>query len=54
MPIELDLENLEGKDLAEFSENGVNLSDGQKVRISMERTVYSNSDIYTFWMTLFF
>ena len=34
MPIELRFGQLEGKDLTEIGE-GVNLSDGQKIRISM-------------------
>ena len=43
-----DLDNFEGKDLTEIGEKGVNLSGGQKVRISLARTVYSNPDIYLF------
>ncbi len=43
-----DLDILEGGDLTEIGEKGVNLSGGQKVRISLARTVYSNPDIYLF------
>ena len=43
-----DLDNFEGKDLTEIGEKGVNLSGGQKVRISLARMVYSNPDIYLF------
>ena len=43
-----DLDNFEGKDLTEIGEKGVNLSGGQKVRISLARTVYSDPDIYLF------
>ena len=43
-----DLDNFEGKDLTEIGEKGVNLSGGQKVRVSLARTVYSNPDIYLF------
>ena len=39
---------LEGGDLTEIGEKGVNLSGGQKVRISLARTVYSEPDIYLF------
>ena len=39
---------LEGGDLTEIGEKGVNLSGGQKVRISLARTVYSDPDIYLF------
>ena len=41
-----DLDNFEGKDLTEIGEKGVNLSGGQKVRISLARAVYSNPDIF--------
>ena len=43
-----DLDNFEGKDMTEIGEKGVNLSGGQKVRVSLARTVYSNPDIYLF------
>ena len=34
--------------MTEIGEKGVNLSGGQKVRVSLARTVYSNPDIYLF------
>ena len=43
-----DLETFEGKDLTEIGEKGVNLSGGQKVRISLARTIYNEPDIYLF------
>ena len=43
-----DLSNFEGGDLTEIGEKGVNLSGGQKVRISLARILYSNPDIYLF------
>ena len=43
-----DLETFEGKDLTEIGEKGVNLSGGQKVRVSLARTIYHEPDIYLF------
>ena len=43
-----DLETFEGKDLTEIGEKGINLSGGQKVRISLARTIYNDPDIYLF------
>ena len=43
-----DLETFEGKDLTEIGEKGINLSGGQKVRISLARTIYNEPDIYLF------
>ena len=40
-----DLEILPGGDLTEIGEKGINLSGGQKARISLARAVYSNTDI---------
>ena len=40
-----DLKNLEGGDLTEIGEKGVNLSGGQKARVSLARAVYADSDI---------
>ena len=44
--LKYDLDILEGGDLTEIGEKGVNLSGGQKVRISLARAVYSDPDIY--------
>ena len=46
--LKYDLDNFEGKDLTEIGEKGVNLSGGQKVRVSLARTVYENPDIFLF------
>ena len=43
-----DLETFEGKDLTEIGEKGVNLSGGQKARISLARLIYNEPDIYLF------
>jgi ATP-binding cassette subfamily C (CFTR/MRP) protein 1 len=40
-----DLEILEGGDLTQIGEKGINLSGGQKARLSIARAVYSNKDI---------
>uniref|UniRef100_A0A7S3KSB4 Uncharacterized protein n=2 Tax=Euplotes crassus TaxID=5936 RepID=A0A7S3KSB4_EUPCR len=40
-----DLEILEGGDLTQIGEKGVNLSGGQKARLSIARAVYANRDI---------
>lgn len=41
-----DLKILSGGDLTEIGEKGINLSGGQKTRVSLARAAYSNSDIY--------
>ncbi|KAK9767152.1 hypothetical protein K7432_003275 [Basidiobolus ranarum] len=41
-----DLEMLPGGDLTEIGEKGINLSGGQKARISLARAVYSRADVY--------
>merc|ERR1719502_28791 len=43
-----DLEDLSGGkgDLTEIGEKGLNLSGGQKARISLARAVYANADVY--------
>ena len=43
-----DLEIFEAGDLTEIGEKGVNLSGGQKARISIARALYSDKDIYMF------
>ena len=40
-----DFEMLEAGDMTEIGEKGMNLSGGQKARISMARAVYSDKDI---------
>lgn len=41
-----DLESLVGGDMTEIGEKGINLSGGQKARISIARAIYADSDIY--------
>ena len=41
-----DLEILQAGDLTEIGEKGINLSGGQKARVSLARAVYSDKDIY--------
>lgn len=43
-----DLTNMTGGDLTEIGDKGANLSGGQKMRVSIARSIYSNSDIYLF------
>jgi len=43
-----DLEILDGGDLTEIGEKGINLSGGQKARITIARALYSDKDIYIF------
>ena len=43
-----DLSIFPGGDLTEIGEKGINLSGGQKARLSLARAVYSNADIYLF------
>lgn len=40
-----DLEILPAGDLTEIGEKGINLSGGQKARVSLARAVYSEKDI---------
>ena len=46
--LESDLAVLQGGDLTEIGEKGINLSGGQKARISIARALYSEADIYLF------
>jgi len=41
-----DLKNFEFGDHTEIGEKGINLSGGQKARISLARAIYSDPDIY--------
>lgn len=41
-----DLENMPNKDLTEVAERGSTLSGGQKARLSLARSFFSNRDIY--------
>lgn len=43
-----DIDALVGGDLTEIGEKGVNLSGGQKARVSLARAIYSSSEIYLF------
>ncbi|CAN6872242.1 unnamed protein product [Brassica oleracea var. botrytis] len=46
--LQQDLDLLPGRDHTEIGERGVNISGGQKQRLSMARAVYSSSDVYIF------
>ncbi|CAG8721759.1 10889_t:CDS:2, partial [Dentiscutata heterogama] len=46
--LKADIEILPGGDLTEIGEKGINLSGGQKARISLARAVYARADIYLF------
>ena len=41
-----DLQALPARDLTEIGERGINLSGGQKARVALARSVYSDADIY--------
>lgn len=41
-----DIEILQAGDLTEIGEKGINLSGGQKARVSLARAVYSDNDIF--------
>ena len=41
-----DLQILKGGDMTEIGEKGINLSGGQKARVSIARALYSDADIY--------
>ena len=44
--LDIDMKLFSGGDLTEIGEKGVNLSGGQKSRVSLARCIYSNADIY--------
>ncbi|OMH86347.1 Multidrug resistance-associated protein 1, partial [Zancudomyces culisetae] len=46
--LEKDIEMLKGGDMAEIGENGINLSGGQKARVSLARAVYSKAQLFLF------
>ena len=46
--LDKDFHSLTGGDFTEIGEKGVHLSGGQKMRISIARAIYNNSDIYLF------
>ena len=46
--LETDFEILKAGDLSEIGERGINLSGGQKARLSCARAVYQDKDIYLF------
>ena len=43
-----DLEQFKSGDLTEIGEKGINMSGGQKARVSLARCVYSQADIFLF------
>ncbi|PVV01479.1 hypothetical protein BB560_004101 [Smittium megazygosporum] len=46
--LEQDLKMLSDGDMTEIGERGINLSGGQKARLSLARAVYSRADVYLF------
>ena len=44
--LERDIASMDGGSMAEIGENGINLSGGQKARLSLARACYSDADIY--------
>ena len=44
--LQQDLHSLPGGDLVELGENGINLSGGQKARVSLARAVYQRKEVY--------
>lgn len=45
-----DIAMLTAGDMTEIGERGINLSGGQKARVSVARAVYARADIYVFGM----
>lgn len=43
-----DIKNLPGNDMTEIGDRGINLSGGQKARVSLARAIYVDKDIYLF------
>ena len=43
-----DIEKFEKREDTTIGERGINISGGQKVRISLARAIYSEADIYLF------
>ena len=46
--LEPDLKIIKGGDKSEIGEKGINLSGGQKMRLSIARAIYNDADIYIF------
>jgi len=44
--LKTDLENLAAGDATEIGERGINLSGGQKARVSLARAIYADADVY--------